>query len=98
MLIEASAAIDCDSLNLLQSIPLESSDLVSRAVINYVDRTHKYVVLHDAAREGNFTNDTYIKAHQTKSILCVPMIEKNKLVSILYLENNLTTGAFTPDR
>ncbi|MEG3941137.1 ATP-binding protein [Microcoleus sp. S36b_A3] len=98
LLIEASAAIDCDSINLLQSIPLESSDLVSRAVINYVDRTHKYVVLHDAAREGNFTNDTYIKAHQTKSILCVPMIEKNKLVSILYLENNLTTGAFTPDR
>jgi len=98
LLIEASGAVDCDSINLLQSIPLESSNLLSLSVINYVSRTHKDVVLNDATREGKFTNDTYIKAHKTKSILCVPLLKQNQLISIIYLENNLVTGAFTPDR
>jgi signal transduction histidine kinase/CheY-like chemotaxis protein len=30
--------------------------------------------------------------------LCVPLINQGKLTSIVYLENNLTGGAFTPDR
>lgn len=98
LLIEASGAVDCDSINLLESIPLQSSSLLSLSVINYVSRTHKDVVLNDAACEGKFTNDTYIKAHKAKSILCVPLLKQNQLISIIYLENNLVTGAFTPDR
>lgn len=98
LLIEASGAVDGDSINLLQSIPLESSHLLSLSVINYVSRTHKDVVLNDATREGKFTNDTYIKAHKTKSILCVPLLKQNQIISIIYLENNLVTGAFPPDR
>ena len=98
LLVEASGAVDANSINLLQSIPLENSQSVSKSVINYVARTQKYVVLDDANHEGNFTNDPYIKAHQLKSIVCVPLVKQNKLVSIVYLENNLVAGAFTPDR
>ena len=98
LLIEASGAVECDTINLLQSIPFESSQLLSLSVINYVNRTHKDVVLNDASSEGKFTNDTYIKAHQTKSLLCVPLLKQNNLISIIYLENNLVPGAFTPDR
>ncbi|MEG5171926.1 AAA family ATPase [Microcoleus sp. B3-D7] len=98
LLIEASGAVDSDTINLLQSIPSESSQLLSLSVINYVSRTHKDVVLNDSSREGRFTNDTYIKAHKTKSLLCVPLLKQNQLISIIYLENNLVTGAFTPDR
>ncbi|NEP53327.1 MAG: response regulator, partial [Moorea sp. SIO3C2] len=35
---------------------------------------------------------------QPKSVLCSPILNQGKLVGILYLENNLTPGAFTPDR
>jgi PAS domain S-box-containing protein len=31
-------------------------------------------------------------------VLCAPLLNQGELVGILYLENNLTTGAFTPDR
>ena len=31
-------------------------------------------------------------------ILCLPIVKQAKLVGALYLENNLTPGAFTPDR
>ena len=33
-----------------------------------------------------------------KSVFCLPVVNQAKLVAILYLENNLTTRAFTPAR
>ena len=98
LLIEASGTIDDQQVTVLQSIPIANSQLLSEAIVNYVARTQESVVLNDATHEGKFTNDTYIQAHQPKSILCVPLINQGKVVSIVYLENNLTTGAFTPER
>ena len=67
-------------------------------VINYVQRTGNHLMLADARTQGVFTNDPYITAHQVKSLLCAPIIKGSKLVGIIYLENNLTAGAFTSDR
>jgi serine phosphatase RsbU (regulator of sigma subunit) len=47
---------------------------------------------------GLFVNDPYISLSGVKSVLCMPVTDKGKMVGILYLENNLTTGAFTADR
>ncbi len=33
-----------------------------------------------------------------KSLLCAPIVNQGKLIGILYLENNLATGAFTQER
>ena len=99
--IEAAGSVNSDNITVLQSLPIESKDAACRVcttLINYVARTSESVVLNDATSEGNFTNDLYIKEHQPKSILCVPLINQGKLTSIVYLENNLTGGAFTPDR
>jgi predicted ATPase/signal transduction histidine kinase/CheY-like chemotaxis protein len=96
LLIETSGEVDSDNITVLQSIPIENR--LPAAIINYVVRTKETVVLNDAVREGNFTNDPYIKQHQTQSILCVPLLNQSKLGGMVYLENNLTAGAFTPDR
>jgi PAS domain S-box-containing protein len=102
--IEAIGNIKLDEVAVLQSIPIESFNhnsvtaLISGAIANYVIRTQESVVLHDAAHQGNFTQDPYIVQQQPKSILCTPLLNQGQLISILYLENNLTTGAFTPDR
>ncbi|MEW5857699.1 MAG: AAA family ATPase [Cyanobacteriota bacterium] len=103
LLIEAEGSVERDSVTVLQSIVVErSSDgvppILPTAIINYVARTKENVVLNDATHEGQFTNDLYISQNQPKSILCAPLINQGKLISIVYLENNLTTGAFTPDR
>jgi predicted ATPase/signal transduction histidine kinase/tRNA A-37 threonylcarbamoyl transferase component Bud32 len=71
---------------------------VATTIVNYVARTQEAIVLNNAVEEGQFTQDPYIISHQPKSILCVPLINQNKLVGIVYLENNLATGAFTPER
>ena len=67
-------------------------------IINYVARTRENVVLHNAVLEGNFTNDPYVEKFSPKSILCSPIINQGKLIGLVYLENNLTTHAFTSDR
>ena len=106
LLIEASVAVDgvgecCrgkDCVTVLQSIAIASSDCVSPTIINYVARTLESVVLNNATHEGFFINDSYIKKNHPKSILCFPLINQGKMEGIIYLENNLTTGAFTQDR
>ncbi|MEG3897934.1 MULTISPECIES: AAA family ATPase [unclassified Microcoleus] len=98
LLIEAEGTIDDEQVTVLQSIPVENCQELSSAIVNYVSRTQESVVLDDAARSGQFTNDPHIRKHQPKSILCVPLINQSQIVSIVYLENNLTAGAFTPER
>jgi len=94
--IEASGEVDADRINVLQSIPIDNN--LPASIVNYVARTRETVVKNDAANQGKFTLDPYIKANKTKSILCAPLINQGQLGGIVYLENNLTTGAFTPDR
>ncbi|MEG4043867.1 AAA family ATPase [Microcoleus sp. Pol17_C1] len=98
LLVEAEGTINSQQVTVLQSIPVEHCQELSSAIVNYVARTQESVVLDDAVREGQFTNDPYIQKNQPKSILCVPLINQSQIISIVYLENNLTAGAFTPER
>nr|WP_225895711.1 ATP-binding sensor histidine kinase [Dendronalium phyllosphericum] len=80
------------------SIPLESSYQVPATLINYVKRTREILVIDDVNAQASLAADIYITNESPKSILCIPMINQSKLLGILYLENNLTTGTFTRDR
>ncbi|MEN8218004.1 MAG: ATP-binding protein [Pseudomonadota bacterium] len=88
--------IEASDTTVLQSLSL--SEQVSANIIHYVARTQENVVLHDATQEGSFAHDAYIIKYHPKSVLCVPLLNQGQLIGILYLENNLTTGAFTPAR
>ncbi|MEH2252205.1 AAA family ATPase [Nostoc sp.] len=100
--IEASGELnDGDNENVyatqvLQSIPI--ANRLPESFINYVIRTHESVILNDATGEGNFVSEPYVQHNQTKSIFCLPLLNQGKLVGVLYLENQLATGAFTPER
>ncbi|NEO27266.1 MAG: response regulator, partial [Kamptonema sp. SIO4C4] len=101
--IEAEGKIGDKNVRALQSLPPDTPDetgtpLLSLAIVNYVTRSQETVILNDAANDENYTRDPYILAKQPKSILCTPLIYQGKLSGILYLENNLTSNAFTDDR
>lgn len=80
----------------LQSIPIANH--LPKSIINYVIRTHESVLLNHATREGDFINEPYIQRNQTQSIFCLPLLNQGKLVGVLYLENQLASGAFTPEQ
>ena len=98
LLIEAQGAIDSEQVVAIESIPIAASSSIPQSIIQYVARTADIVVLKNASVAGNFANDPYIRQHQTKSVLCVPLLNQGTLISIVYLENNLSPGVFTPDR
>lgn len=81
-----------------QSIPVESSQDIPITLLNYVKRTGETLVMDDATAETSFSSDPYIIEQQPKSLLCSPIFSQGKLIGIIYLENNLITGAFTSDR
>jgi predicted ATPase/serine phosphatase RsbU (regulator of sigma subunit)/tRNA A-37 threonylcarbamoyl transferase component Bud32 len=94
--IEAEGTINVDKVAVLQSFPLENR--LPLNIVNYVVRTRESLVLANAMQEGIYTQDPYIRQHQLKSVLCSPILHQGQLIGLLYLENNLTEGAFTPAR
>ena len=81
----------------LRHVSITLADL-PESVLHYVIRTRESVVLHDASVANLFSRDGYLRRRRTRSILCLPIVKQAKLVGVLYLENNLTAGAFTSDR
>ncbi|NQE32474.1 trifunctional serine/threonine-protein kinase/ATP-binding protein/sensor histidine kinase [Microcoleus asticus] len=98
LVIEATGVVDRDVVVLCSESPVENSENLPITIINYVGITKANVVLNDAAVSQRFINDPYIIKTQPKSILSMPIINQGKLIGILYLENNITTGAFTMER
>ncbi|HTB15996.1 MAG TPA: PAS domain-containing protein, partial [Bryobacteraceae bacterium] len=68
------------------------------SALHYVIRTQEGVLLDDASADSVYSKDEYVRQKHSRSILCLPIVKQAKLVGALYLENNLTAGAFTPDR
>ncbi|HAI70136.1 MAG TPA: hypothetical protein DCM38_11970, partial [Gammaproteobacteria bacterium] len=95
--VEATGCMNSDDVKVLQTLSLESQP-IAETIIHYVARTKENVVLNNACVEGQFTRDAHIISQRPQSVLCAPLVNQGKLTGILYLENNLTTGAFTPDR
>ncbi|TVQ09603.1 MAG: response regulator [Leptolyngbya sp. DLM2.Bin27] len=106
--VEASGTVDADDIAVQHcagaAVGDGSSDddgttaALPLSVVNYVIRTQAALVLNNAQREDRFATDPYIQAQQPKSVLCTPILHQGKLTGVLYLENNLIAGAFTPDR
>ncbi|MCU0546736.1 MAG: AAA family ATPase [Oscillatoriaceae cyanobacterium Prado104] len=98
LVIEATGVSGTAQTKVLQSIPVEQSREIPVTVINYVYRTSQTLVLDNASIQNTFSADPYIINTQPKSVLCAPIVDRGKSIGILYLENNLTTKAFTRER
>ncbi|MBE8986735.1 ATP-binding sensor histidine kinase [Nostoc sp. LEGE 12450] len=80
------------------ALPIDRSFDIPVSLIYIVKRSLQCLVIADARIEAVLVADFYITKHQPKSLLCNPIVHQGKLLGILYLENNLATEAFTPDR
>lgn len=96
--VAAKASVAQDEVVIQESALVESSADLPIAIVHYVERTHSDVVLGNVASDTRFSGDSYVIEQQLKSVLCTPIINHGQLIGILYLENNLIIGAFTPDR
>jgi PAS domain S-box-containing protein len=77
------------------------SELVPESIVRYVRHTREKVLLTDAVDpggRGRFPTDEYLARVRPKSVLCMPIVRGDRVIGILYLENNLVKHAFTPEQ
>jgi len=99
LLIAAESHVGKKHIVNRQQLNLSQADSgISRAIVNYVLRTRKKVLLHDAMAEGEFQDTPEVQALKLRSVLCLPVIKQNELIGLLYLENRLSAGVFTVER
>ncbi|GGA29758.1 ATP-binding protein [Okeania sp. KiyG1] len=97
LITKAEATLDSEEV-VVQESKINEYENLPLTIINYVERTRQDIVLSNAVAEDRFTTDSYVAQTKLKSVLCTPIINTGKLIGVLYLENNLITGAFTPER
>jgi PAS domain S-box-containing protein len=96
--IEAEATTSSNQVTVvLRRASVTAADLPS-SVLHYVLRTKEGMVLHDASGQNPFAADEYVRGHNARSVLCLPLLKQTRLLGLLYLENSLTPHAFTPAR
>ncbi|TVR11820.1 MAG: GAF domain-containing protein [Phormidium sp. GEM2.Bin31] len=106
LFVEAVGTVTTEQVTVRQGLPLEQCQHLPHSLIYYVARRREAVALDDGAsqlmgRLGTtepFANDPYIQRYRPRSLLCAPIERQGKLLGVLYLENNLTVGAFTRER
>lgn len=97
LLVEGEYKADADRI----SVAIHESsrlDNLPVSIIRQVEESRESLIYNDAFSETPFVNDPYIVKHQPKSMVCMPLINQNKTIAIIYLENNLVTGVFTKER
>jgi PAS domain S-box-containing protein len=75
-----------------------SADELPVSVLRYAARTQEIVILDDTSVGSPHCTGQYIGAQGVRSVLCLPLMKQGALVALLYLENRLVPGVFTPGR
>ena len=93
---EAITGRDAVTVNFRQAFPTPAE--LPDSILRYVIRTQESIILDDASASNQFSADEYVQKKQARSVLCLPLVRQASLKGALYLENNLASHVFTPDR
>jgi len=96
--IAAEASTSGNAINVHLQDAAVADSMLPEMVLRYVLRTREDVILDDAAAQSPFVEDQYIGQRQVRSVLCLPLLNRAKLIGVLYLENNLAPRVFAPGR
>ncbi len=75
----------------------ESGFQVSRSIVNRVAETAEPILTDNASRDPRFADSVSIATYVLRSILCVPLQVRNRTIGVLYVDNRVRIGHFTPD-
>ncbi len=75
-----------------------ATETLSMAIANYVFRTAKMLVIKNASEESDFSTDETVQEQRLKSIFCIPLVLKQDVLGVLYLENKLMASVFTHEQ
>jgi PAS domain S-box-containing protein len=68
---------------------------VSRSIINRVAAERQPILADNAQSDPRFAHQVSVVSHSLRSILCVPLLAKNNLIGVVYVDNRIRAGLFT---
>jgi histidine kinase len=96
--LRVDVELDHDTVRATPGMAPERSRVVCAPIVQYVARTLEPLVLADASADPRFEGGAQVKERGVRSVLCAPIVRQGRLDAVVYFENNVTVGAFTPDR
>lgn len=71
-----------------------ATDEISYSILEKVVQTEESVVLSDAMHDPQFGTARSVMALRLRSIMCVPLITRNRTIGAIYVENRSVRGRF----
>jgi PAS domain S-box-containing protein len=96
--IEAFSDIDNSVSDILHPLPMDTFSRLPLSIIRFVAKSRESVVLPSNNYNNLFKKEKHMQQKMPASILCTPIELKEKIIGVLYLENEIIEGAFTKDR
>ncbi|RKT21610.1 putative ATPase [Paraburkholderia sp. RAU2J] len=96
--IEAEALASRESVEVRLQREAVTSRHLPESILHDSIRTQERVLLDDASLPNPFATDEYLRSTRSRAVLSLPLVKQAKLIGVLYLENDLAPGVFTPPR
>ncbi|ABD04895.1 serine/threonine protein kinase and signal transduction histidine kinase [Rhodopseudomonas palustris HaA2] len=93
--IRAEARTGDQGIQVLLRDDIASADELPTSMVNLAARTGEPITIDDA-QYSPFSDDAYVVKAASRSVLCLPLMKRNKLIAVIFLENDLAPGVFTP--
>lgn len=98
MMVRAAAHAGSDGITVEPlNRPPAATDL-PRSVLQQVLHTADGVLIDDARLSSVHAGDLGVLQRRPRALMCLPLQKQGRLAGVLYLENSLTAGAFSPGR
>ncbi|MBN1899679.1 MAG: protein kinase, partial [Spirochaetes bacterium] len=69
----------------------------SRGVIEKVEREKQSLMVEDATEDELWKSEVSVVRYGLRSVLCIPILHREDLLGIIYLDNRLVSGLFTQE-
>jgi signal transduction histidine kinase len=93
---EAAGGLDLRAARNLERESLSQKEMeYSRTVVETVARTGKAVLTTNAQTDPRFSEQRSVMQFSLRSVLCVPLKVKDRILGVIYVDNRIRTALFT---
>lgn len=96
--LQAEFEVAAGNLRMPELEMMSDQEHLPQSIIHFASHSKQPVVLNSAVSDNQFGHDPAVQRRKLRSVLCLPLLNQGNLSGVIYLENNLTDGAFTEQR
>lgn len=96
--IEARGDRDSKAFAVRPRQSAREAGILPMSLLDRARETRREIVLDNAFADGDFGRDVYLNLHRIKSVLCLPIHERDRLTGFLYLEDRENSGTFSLEK